>query len=88
MAGELTSLSLAMGLGVVSGGGTSIPTPVYGLMTATADGSTGQTYTLNSSWTGVQWYRMQLAKPNAMTAISGATGLTYLAQAADGGYRR
>lgn len=70
-----------------SSGAVSIPTPVYGLMTTTADGSTGQTYTLNAAWTDVKWYRMQLAKPNAVTAISGATGLTYVAQAADEGYR-
>lgn len=65
----------------------TIPTPVYGLISATADGSTGQTYTLNASWAGVQWYRMQLAKPNALTKINGATTLSYVAQAADEGYR-
>lgn len=76
-----------MSAGLAGGVVPSIPSPAYGLTTATADGSTGQTYTLNASWTGVQWHRMQLAKPNALTAISGATGLTYVAQAADEGYR-
>lgn len=61
--------------------------PQFGLISATADGSTGQTYTLNAAWTGVQWYRMALAKPNTLTAITGATGLTYVAKVADEGSR-
>lgn len=69
------------------GGSPSLPNPQYGLITATADGSTGQTYTLNAAWTGVQWYRMALASPYGLTAISGATGSTYVAQVADEGYR-
>jgi hypothetical protein len=61
--------------------------PSYGLVSATADGSTGQTYTLNAAWTNVQWYRMKLASPVSFTAIPGATSATYVSQAADEGYR-
>lgn len=61
-----------------------LPTvPVYGFITATKDGSTGQTYTLNAPWTAVQWSRASLIPPYAETTISGATSSTYVAQAAD-----
>lgn len=61
--------------------------PSYGLVSTTADGSSGQTYTLNAAWTGIQWYRMSLGNPSTFTAISGATGTTYVSQKADEGYR-
>lgn len=88
MAGELTSISLSVGMGVVDGGVVpSIPTPVYGLITATADGSTGQRYTLNANWTDVKWYQMQVAKPYALTPISGSAGKNYDSVSSDEYYR-
>lgn len=83
-------LGATMGLGLGAGGGTPpapVATAVYGI-TATADGSTGQTYSLPpGTWTGVQWYRQQLATPYVETIIPGATGTSYVAQAADQGFR-
>jgi hypothetical protein len=74
-----------------AGGGGTPPVVLdpltYGFVTASKDGSTGQTYTLNAAWTGIQWYRRGLASPYAETLIAGATSTTYVAQAADEGYR-
>ncbi|RIX99572.1 hypothetical protein D3218_13955 [Aureimonas flava] len=57
-----------------------------GLVTATADGSVGQTYS-GPAWTGIQWYRETLASPKARTAIAGAHARTHVATAADNGFR-
>lgn len=62
------------------------PSPSFGAMSRTKDGSTGQTYTLVGAWTDVQWYRRQLAYPNLETPIVGATGATYVAQSGDENY--
>ncbi len=66
------------------------PAPTYGLIAATKDGSTGQTYSLvgeAASWTNIRWYRRALAAPYTMTPIAGAVATTYVAQAADEGCR-
>lgn len=59
---------------------------VEGLVTATGDGSVGQTYT-GPAWTSPQWFRETLSSPRTRTAIPGATARTYVAQAADVGHR-
>lgn len=59
---------------------------VLGLVTKTADGSVGQTYT-GPAWTSPQWYRETLASPKTRTAIEGATSRTYVATADDMGFR-
>lgn len=75
------------GRGRVPGGGGSDMPAIYGI-TASEDGSTGQTYSLPAGvWSGVQWYRQQLAAPFTETAIAGANGATYVAQVADEGFR-
>ena len=53
-------------------------------ITAAADGSVGQTYTTTLS--EPQWYRKAVAG-GALTKIEGATGSTYVAQAADVDHR-
>lgn len=63
------------------------PFRVLGATTATKDGSTGQTYSAPVGMTGIQWYREALASPFTQTLIDGATTATYVAQAADEGYR-
>ena len=66
------------------------PSPTYGLIAATKDGSTGQTYSLigeAASWTNIRWYRRALAAPFAMTPIANAAATTYVAQGSDEGYR-
>lgn len=78
-----------------SGGVIRGPVPVLlspGSVAATKDGSVGQTYALTgatwSSGTATrQWYRETLATPRNRTAIAGATGASYVAQAADAGTR-
>lgn len=91
--GELMRAAYAL----AQGGGSVLPSPVYGDISVSrigsaasakdGDGSTGQTYTINADWTDVQWYRMALPSPYGLTAIPGATSLSYVAQAADEGYR-
>lgn len=66
------------------------PSPTYGLIAATKDGSTGQIYSLigeAATWTNIRWYRRALAAPFAMTPIANAAATTYVAQAADEGFR-
>lgn len=67
-------------------GGKPLPRPAYGLISASKDGSTGQTYTLNASWTAVQWYRMSPIS-GSLVKIAGATGLTHVAVSGDQGSR-
>jgi len=72
---------------LAGGGGRVLADAAFGLIGATADGSTGQTYTLDAAWTDLQWYRMALAAPNYVTPIAGANSDTYVATEADEGYR-
>lgn len=67
------------------GGGSAVR--VFGAVTKTRDGAVGEIYTAPAGMTGVQWYREALTPGLAKTIISGATGSTYVAQAADIGYR-
>lgn len=64
-----------------------LPNAIYGEITATKDGSVGQTYSVNSNWTNVQWYRQSLAAPFSETIIAGATNLSYTTIPADEGSR-
>jgi len=59
----------------------------FGALTATKDGSVGQTYTAPAGMSGIQWYREALSSDRTQTAISGATGSTYTAAAGDAGFR-
>lgn len=54
---------------------------------ATKDGSVGQTYSVSSDLTGVQWFREALTVDRTRTPIDGASGTTYVAQSADVGSR-
>lgn len=62
------------------------PSPLFGLVAKTTDGSAGQTYT-GPDWDTPQWHRETLAMPRARTQIAGATGRTYVATAEDVGFR-
>lgn len=79
-----------IGAGIITpgGGGGGAPTApaIYGLMSKTADGSVGQTYS-GPAWSSPQWYRETLASPKTRTAIVGATGRTYVATIDDVGFR-
>lgn len=69
-------------------GNEAYPPAVYGAISTTADGSEGQTYTLNVvGASDIQWYRMQLASPFSRTIIPGATSSDYVSTADDVGYR-
>ncbi|WP_416358239.1 polysaccharide deacetylase family protein [Aureimonas phyllosphaerae] len=77
------SVTLTISLGAGGGGVTPpLTAAIYGLVTKTADGSVGQTYT-GPAWSGIQWYRETLAKPKTRTAIAGATSRNYVATADD-----
>ncbi|RIY00232.1 hypothetical protein D3218_13180 [Aureimonas flava] len=78
-----TSLGRAFAINLTVTG--AIPV-VLGLVTKTADGSVGQTYT-GPAWSSPQWYRETLASPKTRTAIEGATARTYVATADDVGFR-
>lgn len=54
---------------------------------ATKDGSVGQTYSVSSDLTGIQWFREALTADRTRTPIDGASGTTYVAQSADVGSR-
>ncbi len=85
----MLGLGLGLRLGSVPGGGVPVPVTArsFGTVTKTADGSTGQTYSAPVGMTEIQWYREALPIARTKTAISGATASTYVAQAADEGYR-
>lgn len=83
-------LGLSLGLGLGAGLAGYAPPVIprnFGGVTASKDGSTGQTYTAPAGMTGVQWYREVLTIDRTKTLIGGATASTYIAQAADEFYR-
>lgn len=83
-------LGLGLGLGLGAGLAGYAPPAIarnFGGVTASKDGSTGQTYTAPATMTGIQWYREVLTIDRTKTLIGGATASTYIAQAADEGYR-
>lgn len=66
---------------------TVIAVRLFGALTATKDGSVGQTYTAPAGMSGIQWYREALSSDRTQAAISGATASTYVASAGDVGSR-